>query len=173
MEEDNQKTFHSISLCGGAFLGLVPLIPAVSFLLLLIHSIIKDPQSVGYIVLFLTVPVLIFVGISSTVVILSFFVLKHYFSMSLTQILIWHIIVSSVQLVLVPIYFYVINYFLGMTLSVVTPFDGFVRILQTDTFHPAKLIYGLYLVGPVLILLGGIVSNVGYRKQKNEEKNTI
>src|SRR5699024_6217550 len=115
----------------------------------------------------------IFVGISSTVVILSFFALKQSFSKSRTQILIWHIIVSSVQLVLVPIYFYVINYFLSMTLSVVIPFDGFVRILQTDTFHPAKLIYGLYLVGSVLILLGGIVRNVGYRKQKNEEKKTI
>lgn len=173
MEEDNQKRYHNISLCGAAFLGLVPLIPAVSFLLLLIHSIIKDPQSVGYIVLFLTVPVLIFVGISSAVVILSFFALKQSFAKSGTQILIWHMIVGCVQLALVPIYFYVINYFLGMTLSVITPFDGFVRILQTDTFHPAKLIYGLYLVGPVLILLGGIVSNVGYRKQKNEEKNTI
>ena len=173
MEEDNQKTYHNISLCGAAFLGLVPLIPAVSFLLLLIHSIIKDPQSVGYIVLFLTVPVLIFVGISSAVVILSFFALKQSFAKSGTQMLIWHIIVSSVQLVLVPIYFYVINYFLGMTLSVITPFDGFVRILQTDTFHPAKLIYGLYLVGPVLILLGGIVNSVSYRKQKSEQQNTI
>src|SRR5699024_6686153 len=167
------KPYHNISLCGAAFLGLVPLNPAVSFLLLLVHSVIKDPKSVRYIVLFLTVRVLTFVCISSAVVILSFFALKQSFARSGTHILIWHIIVSSVQLLLVPIYFYVINYFLGMTLSVITPFDGFVRILQTDTFHPAKLIYGLYLVGPVLILLGGIVSNVGYRKQKNEEKNTI
>src|SRR5699024_1128661 len=117
MEEDNQKTFHNISLCGAAFLGLVPLIPAVTSLLLLILSIIKDPQSVGYIVLFLTVPVLLSVGISSAVVILSFFALKQSFAKSGTQILIWHIIVNSVELVLVPIYFYVINYFLGMTLS--------------------------------------------------------
>src|SRR5699024_12200159 len=118
----------------------------VSFLLLLIHSIIKDPQSVGYIVLFLTVPVLIFVGISSAVVILSFFALKQSFAKSGTQMLIWLIIVSSVQLVLVPIYFYVIIYFLGMTLSVIPPFDGFVRILQTDTFHPTILIYGFSLI---------------------------
>src|SRR5699024_12006917 len=81
------------------------------------HSIIKDPQSVGYIVLFLTVPVLLFVGISSTVVILSFFALKQTFAKNGTQILMWHMIVGSVQLALVPIYFYVINYFLGMTLS--------------------------------------------------------
>src|SRR5699024_145503 len=166
--EDNRKGYQKISLGGAMSLGLVPLIPALSFLLLLIHSIIKDLQSVGCIVLFLSVPALIFVGISSAVGILSFFALKQSFAKSGTQILIWHMIVGCVQLALVPIYFYVINYFLGMTLSVVTPFDGFVRILQTDTFHPAKLIYGLYLVGPVLILLGRIVSNVGYRKQKNE-----
>src|SRR5699024_10195122 len=171
--EDNRKGYHKISLGGAMFLGLVPLIPAVSVLLLLIHSIIKDPQSVGYIVLFLTVHVILFVGISSTVVILSFFALKQSFSKSGTQILIWHMIVGCVQLALVPIYFYVINYFLGMTLSVITPFDGFVRMLQTDTFHPAKLIYGLYLVGPVLILLGGIVSSVGDRKQKNDKKRAI
>src|SRR5699024_7529887 len=103
--------------------------PAASLILLSIQSLIKDPQPVGYIVLFFTVPVLIFVGISSAVVILSFFALKQSFAKSGTQMLIWHIIVSSVQLVLVPIYFYVINYFLGMTLSVITPFDGFVRIL--------------------------------------------
>src|SRR5699024_7586492 len=115
----------------------------------------------------------IFVGISSALVILSFFALKQSFAKRGTQILIWHIIVSSVQLVLVPIYVYVINYFLGMTLSVITPFDGRVRILQTDTFHTAKLIYGLYLVGPVLILLGGIVNSVSYRKQKSEQQNTI
>src|SRR5699024_2841216 len=103
----------------------------------------------------------------------SFFALKQTFAKNGTQILMWHMIVGSVQLALVPIYFYVINYFLGMTLSVITPFDVFVCILQTDTYHHAKLIYGLYLVGPVLILLGEIVSNVGYRKQKNEEKKTI
>src|SRR5699024_159991 len=143
------------------------------FLLLLIHSIIRDPQSVGDIVLFLTVPVLVLVGVSSTVVILSFFALKQSFAENGTQILMWHMIVGSVQLAVVPVSFYVIKYLLGMTLSVITPFDGFVRILQTDTFHAAKLIYGLYLVGPVLILLGGIVSKVGYRKQKNEEKKTI
>src|SRR5699024_2162235 len=135
MEEDNQKRYHNISLCGAAFLGLVPLIPALSLLLLLIHSIIKAPQSVGYIVLFFTVPVLLFVGIRSTVVILSCSALKQTCAKNGRQILMWHMIVGSVQLALVPIYFYVINYLLVMTLSVITPFDGFLRILQTDTFH--------------------------------------
>src|SRR5699024_7295249 len=124
--EDNRKGYHKISLGGAMFLGLVPLIPAVSFLLLLILSFIKELQSVGYIVLLLIVLVLLFVMISCAVVILSCFALRQSFAKSGIQIFIWHIIVSSVQLVLVPIYFYVINYFLGMTFSVITPFDGFV-----------------------------------------------
>ena len=162
----SMRQLRYLSLVGAVLLFVIPIIPIVSFLLLLVHTMTKDPEAVGYVVMFLTIPILMFAGFSSATAVTSWLFLKKSFAKEKQQRIIWHLMISGVNLILAPIYLYAVNFILELTLSTTGMLANFLPLSQSNIFHPTKLLYGFYFIGPILIMLGGLLS---YMNQESEE----
>lgn len=167
MMKQEKKGFYYVSLVGILFLSLIPITPIISYGILLYHTITKDPEAVGYVVMFLTLPVLVFALVTMTFVGVAYITLRQSLKKKQKQMGIWHIVIGGVNVVLLPIYIYCIQFILEMMVS--TSFSGG-YIWQQSGFHPLNLLYATYSIGPVLILVGGILGLVDNKQtERNKE----
>src|SRR5699024_12466378 len=76
-------------------------------------------------------------------------------------------------LVTMPIFLYFMDWGMKATLSILGIAPRFIYILEVNTFHPVKLIYGILFIGPVILLLGGILSLIDYYKHQKVDRKSV
>lgn len=150
------RAYQYLSYTGLTFLGLIALIPIISYLMTLVHTIQNDQEALGYIVLFFTLPALGIAAFIGGIAGASGFFLFMSFKQNKGKMLCIHVGVFLVTLALPFLYQIGMTYILSLTFSGMGIFPKFVENLQSGDLHPANLLYGFYFIGPIFILLGGL-----------------
>lgn len=167
-----QKRHYYLLLFGSIFSSMIPIKSILLFITLFVHTIVKDPEAIGYVGLFLAFPTFIVTSLSTTMVVILFVTLKPSVYKRKKGPRIVHVVIGCISIILSPVYMYFINFLMKTTFLATNTFTDFVPLLDADTFHPVKLIYAIYFVGPLLLLFGGIWGGLNYPQQPEEiEKN--
>lgn len=160
-----------MALVGALIVGAISLIPFGSFIALIIHTMIGDPEATGYVFLFLTIPVLMFTSGAGFVATVSVTAILITLKLEEQKMGVWHIIIGGVNLLLMPLLIYFVNYFLLTTLTTTGYMQWLQNIIAEDSFHPSKLFYGIYYIGPLLIFIGGLMTYFNANKADVSEES--
>src|SRR5699024_9621220 len=164
-----QKRNYYLSFIGSLFLILI-LIFIVLFifaLTLLLDTVMNDLGALGYLIMFAGLPIIFTYVVGVGVIAALYFTIRPsaYQSKQKNARIVFMVIGFSI-LIMMPIFLYCMDWRMKATLSILGIAPRFIYILEANTFHPVKLIYGILFIGPVILLLGGILSLIDYYKHQ-------
>lgn len=171
-----QKVTYYLLLIGSILLGFIVIIAFLLLFILTIDTLTNDPEAVGYVIIFYTIPFFLIATTSASIVHILLMTLRpaHYINKQKNNS-IMYMIVGVVSLIAIPIYSYFIKIGIEMMFIYLRISSEFTSKLELSIFHPTKLIYAIFLTGSLLLLIGGILNFFENRKQQtafvDERKN--
>jgi|SRR5690625_42241 len=162
-----QKVTYYLLLIGSIFLGFIVIISFILLFNLTLHTIINDPEAVGYIIIFYSVPFLLISTISASIVHVLLLTLRPASYMNKQKNnSVMYIIVGCISIFAISLYSYFINIGVEMTLVNSSISMESISRLESSIFHPRKVIYAIFFTGSLLLLIGGILNFFENRKQQ-------
>lgn len=162
-----QKRNYYLSFIGSLFLILIFIVLFIFALTLLLDTVMNDLGALGYLIMFAGLPIIFTYVVGVGVIAALYFTIRPsaYQSKQKNASIVFMVLGFSI-LVTMPIFLYFIDWGMKATLSILGIAPRFIYILEVNTFHPVKLIYGILFIGPVILLLGGILSLIDYYKHQ-------
>src|SRR5699024_3246178 len=165
--EHSQTVTYYLLLLGSIFLGFIVIISFILLFNLTIHTIINDPEAVGYIIIFYSVPFVLISTTSASIVHVLLLTLRpsSYINKQKNNS-VMYIIVGFISIFAIYLYSYFINIGVEMTLVNSSISVESISRLESSIFHPRKVIYAVFFTGSLLLLIGGILNFFENRKQQ-------
>lgn len=165
--DKKQKRGYYFALSGAIFIGVLVFISLTLLILLVIQIIKMGPEGAGYLFAFIVIPGAIAVvigGVTAYVPLMYCIPTIYLKKQRLASIL--FIIMGMISFFIVPMFLFLL--FIGIDFLVLDSEsdDGLVNLLDADTFHPLMVLMYTIFIGPLLLIVGGILSFLNDRQQK-------
>jgi len=163
-----QKRAYYFSLIGSIIMSSIALLSLVILVLQVIQIVTSNSQGAGYALAFLVMPSLfgiVIVGGSGFVSLIysipTVFMKKQRISS------IWFILLGTINLFFIPLLVFPLAFGIDFLFLNTDGEDGIgiTDLLFGDEFHPVILFIYTIFIGPLLLLIGGILSFLNDRKQ--------
>lgn len=168
----NQRRGFMISFAGVLFLTFTVLASIGISIILILDAMNQGQDTLGYLVFFYLLPFgfIISVGLSAMISVLRK-IKPSYYSQQPREVSKHQMIVGAIGLISFPFYYHFLKVGIHMTLIIYNWFMEFAYTLDKSGFHSGKLIIIPFIVGPILLLIGGLIGYYTNNNQANEKMN--